>query len=118
MCDNSKKAIEIIKRNVEKTHTSEKVEIYETTYENLLKNKIKEKLDIVFLDPPYDTDYAYQAIKIILKEDLIDENSIIIIETDQEKKITNLLKELCVEITDIRKYGRAYLIFLRKKRKG
>lgn len=118
LCDKSKQAMEIIKKNVEKTHTKEQIELYQTTFEELLKTKINEKLDIIFIDPPYDTNFAYEAIKIILDKDLMNEDSIIIIETDQEKRLKEQLKKLEIEIMDERKYGRAYLIFLSQKRKG
>ena len=118
LCDNEKRAIEIIKKNVEKTHTSEQVEIHQTTFEDLLKRKIKDKPTITYIDPPYKTDYAYKALEIMEKQNLIDENSIIIIETDEEKRIIEQLKNINIEIKDIRKYGRAYLIFLNHKRKG
>lgn len=118
LCDKSKQAIEIIRKNVEKTHTQEQIELYQVTFEELLRTKIKEKLDIIFIDPPYDTDFAYKAVRIILENSLIDENSIIIIETDQEKRIKEQLQELKIEIMDERKYGRAHLIFLSQKRKG
>lgn len=118
MCDNSKEAINIIKKNIEKTHTNEKTEIYQVDYKQLLKNKLKEKPKITFIDPPYKTDFAYEAVKIMKQENLIDEDSLIIIETDQEKRIIEQIKDLDIEVTDIRKYGRAYLIFLGKKRKG
>ena len=118
LCDHAKQAIEIIKRNVDKTHTKEKIEIYQMDYQTILQNKIKEKLDIIFIDPPYQTDYAYQAIKVILKNDLIKEESTIVIETDQQEKVKKQIETLEIEIMDERKYGRAYLIFLRTKRKG
>ncbi len=118
LCDKERKAVEIIKKNIEKTHTEDKTELYQVSFEELLKNILNEKPDIIFLDPPYDTDFAYQAIKIMQQKDFIQENSIIIIETDQEERIKNELKKLDVEILDTRKYGRAYLIFLSKKRKG
>lgn len=118
LCDKSKQAIEIIKKNIEKTHTKEQIELYQTTYEELLKTKIKEKPDIIFIDPPYQTDFAYGAVKIILDNSLIGEDSIIVIETDQEKRLKEQLKKLEIEIVDERKYGRAHLIFLNQKRKG
>ena len=118
LCDKSKQAIEIIKKNIEKTHTQEKIELYHTTFEELLETKIKEKLDIIFMDPPYETDFAYKAVKLIQDNDLINKDSILIIETDQEKKVKEQLKKLEIEIMDERKYGRAYLIFLSQKRKG
>ena len=118
LCDKSKQAIQIIKKNVEKTHTKEKIEIYQTTFEEFLKTKLNEKPDIIFIDPPYNTNFAYEAVKIILNNELIKEDSIIIIETDQEKRVKQQLKELEIEIMDERKYGRVHLIFLNQKRKG
>lgn len=118
LCDKSKPAIEIIKKNIEKTHTKEQIELYQTTFEELLKTKIKEKPNIIFIDPPYNTDFAYRAVKIILENNLIDENSILVIETDQEKKVKEQLQKLEIEIIDERKYGRVHLVFLSKKRKG
>lgn len=119
LCDKSKQAIQIIKKNIEKTHTKEQIEIYQMNYEEVLQTKIKEKIDILYLDPPYQTNDAYLAIKIILENQLINEDSIIIVETDQEKRIKEQLKQLEIEMIDERKYGRIQLIFLRaKKRKG
>lgn len=118
LCDQSKQAIRIIEKNIEKTHTKEQIELYQTTFEELLKTKIKEKLDIIFIDPPYQTDFAYETVKIILEKDLIHQDSIIIIETDQEKRIKQQLEMLEIEIMDERKYGRVHLIFLNQKRKG
>ena len=41
LCDKSKDAIQIIKKNIEKTHLSEKVKLYNLDYELLLKTKVK-----------------------------------------------------------------------------
>ncbi len=118
LCDQSKQAIRIIEKNMEKTHTKEQIELYQATFEELLKTKIKEKLDIIFIDPPYQTDFAYEAVKMILEKDLIHQDSILVIETDQEKRIKQQLETLEIEIMDQRKYGRVHLIFLNQKRKG
>ncbi len=118
LCDKSKEAIKIIQKNIEKTHQEEKIDLYQEDFKELLKTKIKEKLDIVFLDPPYETGFAYQAIEIMLSKNLIDENTIIVIETDRPDKIKEKLEKLEIENMDQRKYGRAHLIFLRPKRKG
>ena len=117
LCDKSKEAIKIIEKNIEKTHLNKKVELYNLDYEALIKTKIKEKIDIVYIDPPYNSDFAIKSIKYIIEKELIDENSNIIIETDDDKKVLENLKNIEVEITDKRKYGRAILIFL-KIRKG
>lgn len=117
LCDKSKDAIQIIKKNIEKTHLSEKVKLYNLDYELLLKTKVKEKLDIVYIDPPYDSDFVIKSIKCVIEQKLADENSVIIIETDDEQRILKDIENLEIEVTDTRKYGRASLIFL-KIRKG
>ncbi len=117
LCDKSKDAIKIINKNIEKTHLEEKVKLYNLDYEILLKTKIKEQADIIYIDPPYESDFAIKSVEIILENKLANNNSTIIIETDEEKKILRELEKIEIEITDKRKYGRAILIFL-KIRKG
>lgn len=114
LCDNSKDAVNIIKKNIEKTHFQDNIELYKLDYETLLKDKIQEKLDIIYIDPPYKTNYIQNAVNIILEKNLIDEKSIIILETDDEKRIIEQMKNLNINITNQRKYGRANLIFLQK----
>lgn len=116
LCDKSKDAIKVINRNIEKTHLKEKVELYNLDYQTLIKTKIKEKVDIVYIDPPYDSDFAIKSLELLIEQKIIDEDSKIIIETDNEEKILQQLEQINVEITDKRKYGRAILIFLNIKK--
>ena len=114
LCDNSKKASEIIKKNIEKTHLEEFVELYNESYEKVISYKVMEKVDIIYIDPPYETNLVYESVKLILEKELIKDESLIIIETDQEERVLESLKKLNIKIVDKRKYGRAYLIFLKK----
>lgn len=114
LCDKSKEACAIIKKNIEKTHSSDNIELYNMDFKEVLKNKITETLDIVYLDPPYETDFVIDALQILLKENLLSENTIIIIETDDRDRIIKKIENMSYKIEDIRKYGRAYLIFLKR----
>ena len=49
-------------------------------------NSVKEKFDIVLLDPPYKTDFGIKAIETLIKKDLLSENAIVIFETSEEKE--------------------------------
>ena len=113
LCDKSKDAINIINKNIEKTHLKEKIELYNLDYETLLKNKIKEKMDIIYIDPPYNSNFAIKTVEYIIEKKIADKNSTIIIETDCEEKILEELKKIDIEITDKRRYGRATLIFIK-----
>lgn len=114
MCDKSRDAVRYIYENVTKTKLQENAIISNKDYAeflNDLKNK-NEKLDIVFLDPPYDMDIAKNAVALIIKYKLLKHDGIIIIETDQKEREIKSIENLNVEIYDTRKYGRANLIFL------
>lgn len=115
LCDNSKEAINIIKKNVDKTHLEDKIKIFNKSFNDLLNDNI-EKIDIAYIDPPYKTDYIYQSVKIIIENKALNEDGLIILETDEEKRILEQISKLKVEITDQRKYGRVHLIFLREVR--
>ena len=117
LCDASSQAIQIIKKNVQKTKTENVTEILHMHYEKALeKLKLeKQKINIVFLDPPYDSDYAEDAAKKIIQFDLLENDGIIIIETDQKDKVLEKTNDELFEIYDIRKYGRVNLLFLKRK---
>lgn len=113
LCDKDKNAIQVIKKNIEKTHMKEQTELYMCDYETLIKSKIENKLDIVYIDPPYNSDYAVNAIKLLLQKDLLKKDSIVIVETDRLKSIEKEINNIDIEIIDKRKYGRAEIIFLK-----
>lgn len=116
LCDSSKKAIEIIDKNLVATRLKDKAEIIKKDYLEVLNylKKETEKFNIIFLDPPYKTDYIYRSIEKILQYNLLAEDGIIIAETDDENKIEEIKKIKNIEIYDARKYGIVHIIFIRK----
>ena len=113
LCDKSKEAINIIKKNIEKTHAENQVELCNTDFEECLK-KISDQIDIIYIDPPYQTDYIQKALQIMQNSKFITEETKIILETDDEKRVLEQIKDLKFEIIDKRKYGIAHIIFLQK----
>lgn len=114
LCDSSKQAIDIIKKNIQKTHFEERVELYNLDFLQCL-NKVKnEKFDLIYIDPPYDTDFIKKALKEIQKLNIINEETKIIVETDDEERILKEIEKLEFKIIDKRQYGRAIIIFLQK----
>ena len=115
-CDKSPEAIKVIKKNVASTYNEEKSIIINKDYNDVLEEIIiqNEKFDIVFLDPPYKTNLAIDSLQKIIMSDLLTEEGIIVIETDDINKEKEILKIEKVEIFDKRKYGSVWLIFIRK----
>lgn len=118
LCDKSKEAVNIIKKNIEKTHMEKKAQVINTDFENCLEKLRNEQFDIIYLDPPYATDYISKSLEKILQLNIAKEENQIIIETDDVERIEKEIENLDVEIVDKRKYGRATIIFLSLKNKN
>lgn len=114
LCEKNNGAIEIINKNIEKTHLENQVKLYKMSYEKLLES-LNTKVDLVYLDPPYKTDYICEALKIMTKRKVLNKDATIILETDDEQRILKRIANLELEIVDQRKYGRVHLIFLKEK---
>lgn len=117
LCDNSKKAMNMAKKNLEKTKLIEKANFFNCDYQeclNLLSLR-NIKFDIIFLDPPYKQDLSVKALKLIDSKQLLKKDGIVIIETDEpERDIREMeLLHINYKMYDLRKYGRASLIFLK-----
>lgn len=123
-CDINKDAVKIINENLMKTRLKENAIVYNMNYKKMIEKLSKNdfKFDIVFVDPPYKENLAVNSVKLIIQNNLLNENGIIIIETDEKERDLKELQELNkidnenllkIKIIDERKYGRANLIFLR-----
>ena len=110
--DHNKIAINTIKKNVEKINI-ENIEIIKSDYQKALDYLERKniKLDIVFLDPPYKTNYIEQSIKKIDEKELIKEKGWIICESDNKDKI---IYSDSYRIIKEKKYGDKYIVIIEK----
>lgn len=114
MADKSNDAIKVINRNLQKTKLEENAKVIKNDYIKTL-DSLNQKFDLIFIDPPYALDIAVNAIKNIVELDLLTEEGIIVLETDEEERELENLKKINVNVYDLRKYGRVKLIFLNRK---
>lgn len=116
LCEHNLNAIKMIYKNLEKTKLTSKSVVIGKDYKKALEilKEQKVKLDLIYIDPPYQADIAVDSVNRILSFDLLKEKGNIIIETDDEKRELLELEKLDVDVKDIRKYGRVTLIFLTK----
>lgn len=118
-CDNALNSIKILQKNIKKTKFEDRAKIINKDYIKALE-ELENKFDIIFLDPPYKTNYSLKALSKILELNLLTKNGTIIIETnekekeDEIKKILENYKEKNFKIYNTRKYGMVILIFVRK----
>lgn len=121
--DKSRDAILKIKENISKVkeidkesciiiQKTSKILLNEFTKENTIKDK--ERFDIIYLDPPYDKDET-EEINYIIENKILNDNSLIVYETDNQKYIDNIRKleeKGIIEILKIKKYGRPNIIYI------
>lgn len=113
-CEHDRNAADIIKKNIEKTRFNQESLLIKGDFELALRQIKKDgiKIDIVFLDPPYRTELIYKSIDMIINFKILNEDAIVVLETDEPDRIQDEIKDLNVKIFDIRKYGRVSLLFM------
>lgn len=114
LCDNSREAIKVINSNLEKTRLKEQAKVLNEDFKKCLYKLEGQKFDLIFLDPPYKSNYIQLSVKQILEQNLLKEDGLIIAETDREEVIEQI-KNIDISIEDIRYYGRAILVFLKRR---
>ncbi|MBR5228141.1 MAG: 16S rRNA (guanine(966)-N(2))-methyltransferase RsmD [Clostridia bacterium] len=104
--DCSRESLHLISTNVALTQAGKYAKITGKEYDKCLKNLWKEgyKFNVIFLDPPYATNYEKKALDLIVELDLLDENGVIVLESDKRKEIDEEINGL--EMKDKRTYGR------------
>jgi len=84
--EKNRKACAVIKSNVEKCHYHEIVHINQADARNASKilRQQSEKIDLLFIDPPYAQNDFYQLAETFAMEDLLAESAIIVCEHDHK----------------------------------
>ena len=109
--DNGREACDIIEKNIRKLDFGSCTKLYKGDFSDFLKTT-KHKFDIVFLDPPYHNALVEKALKLLKSNDLLNENAVIVVETDYDE---NPDTEGC-EIIKQAKYGRVLVRILTERK--
>lgn len=115
LCENDPSAFEVIKRNAKKTKLFDRCRIVCTDYLSALKSLSgKESFHLIFLDPPYHSEFLPVALRRIDEGGLLAVGGYIICESDSPTPFT------CPGTVLYRhaKYGKAYVTILRKDKEG
>ncbi len=107
LVDSNKQAVKIIKENFK--NVSEDFVVQNTDYLTFL-DSTREKFDLIFLDPPFDSDLGVRSIKRILNKDLLNPDGTIVFETAADRDFDFSSFNLKV---DRRKYGSVAVYILR-----
>ena len=105
-------ASKTIKSNIDMLDSNINATILTMDYLKALEKLYPKKFDLIFLDPPYKTDYINKSLKKIEELNLCKETSLLILESDELEKIeySNYYEEV-----KTKKYGDKYIRILKKR---
>ena len=108
--DKDKRSIDIIKKNANSLDFSDYCEIINTSCFDYME-RAKEKFDVIFLDPPYNKNFIEPVLEGIVKNNLLNEGGIVVLESDG----TDFHDDFDgLEMYRQRKYGRTYITVYKK----
>ncbi len=112
LVDYNFKAIKTINKNLINIGIKE-AETLNIDYKKALSyfNDKKIKFDLIFLDPPYNTDYIEKSLELISKYDLLTDEGLIVCESDDLDRI--VYSQMYKAVKD-KKYGDKFIVLLKK----
>ena len=115
MVENSKAATEVIKRNAARFKCENDVSIFEGDVFIALKYLEGKRFDIIFMDPPYGKDFEKDVLNAIAQSGIISESGVVVIQYEAKKPLDGTVTDR-FEVTDVRRYGRSAIMFLKLKK--
>lgn len=115
LVDKSRDAIEVIRKNAIKTKLALDCGIYCADFsEFLLKHRGRGQYDLVFLDPPYDAKCIPDALRTLVRNDLLKPSFTIVCESREEGDVFGNDKTLAehFKVQKQTRYGAAFVTIL------
>ena len=109
--DVNRKATDIIRKNVQQFNISQSCCILNMDYEKALNTLANKKIDLIFLDPPYQTDYIKRCLQLIEQNHILNHGGLVICESDDLSKVIYSDQFTLVKC---KKYGNKGVVILKK----
>lgn len=109
--DQNNAASDIVKLNAKKTKLFDRCRILTTDWKSYIKgNSGREKFGIVFIDPPYASNIAVEAINMLVEGDMIADHGLVVCETSSAVPVE------CDGLVIIKhnRYGKTYITLYTK----
>ena len=110
LLDKDKRSIKLIEKNIEALRFGGLCDVHEVSCFDYVRS-CKARFDVIFLDPPYNQGYIEPALTAIVQNNLLDDNGIIVLESDNtdfrnETEGLQLIKQ--------KRYGRTFITLYEK----
>jgi 16S rRNA (guanine966-N2)-methyltransferase len=103
--------IRLIRENAQKLQFDERITVINRDFRKAIEllGKKKSSFTLIFIDPPYNTDFAYQTINHLSFPSLLKTESLVIVRVHHKTELPSSVNGMCV--IDERKYGEAKIYF-------
>ena len=112
-CDKERSAISIIKRNIEKCDASDRAKIIHGDYMKLIHELEGDRVDVILMDPPYESNLYEKALKEVDLLDLLRDEGIIVTEHPKNMVMPERVGRLYLYRE--RSYGKTVLSMYKKE---
>jgi 16S rRNA (guanine966-N2)-methyltransferase len=82
--ESNQKAYSCIVDNIEHTHLTDKAVVLKQDVFAALRGSVRERIDVIFMDPPYNQEYEKRVLEILKESPYIDEDTLIVVEASKE----------------------------------
>lgn len=111
--ESNQKAIACITDNIEHTHFTDKAVILKQDVFAAIRGSIKDKADVIFLDPPYNQEYDKRVLALLKDADFVTEDTLIVVEAALKTDF-DYVQELGFTIEKEKCYKTSKHVFVRK----
>lgn len=113
-CDKSKESLKFINENIKVCKVSDRSKVFAGDFRTCI-SRIKEEINVVFLDPPYGEGLTLKAMEIISEEGILSEDGIICCELGKYEELPDDIGRFT--LVKEKRYGNTFLKFY-KNREG
>jgi 16S rRNA (guanine966-N2)-methyltransferase len=111
--ESNQKAVACINDNLEHTHLTDKAVVLKQDVFAAIRGSIRERADVIFMDPPYNQEYEKSVLEILRTASYVDEDTLIVVEASLETSF-DYVGDLGFAIEKEKKYKTNKHIFIRK----
>jgi 16S rRNA (guanine966-N2)-methyltransferase len=111
--ESNQKAIACITDNVEHTHLADKAVILKQDVFAALRGSIRDRVDVIFMDPPYNQEYEKRALEILGGASYVDEDTLIVVEASLDTAF-DYVTDLGFAVEKVKQYKTNKHVFIKK----